>query len=80
MEEKVEVVKEFIQYNMNELKEEIINETRNYLDSQDEYYMKDIRNKMASLDFLEEFLINEDEIWDWAKNYYGEDDENEESE
>lgn len=72
MDKKVSVIKDFIQSKVSEIREDIIKATRNYLDCNEDYYIKEVRNKMAALDYLETFLIDEYAIWDWTEEYYGE--------
>ncbi|CEQ01584.1 Uncharacterised protein [[Clostridium] sordellii] len=71
MDKKVSVIKDFIQSKVSEIRGDIIKATRNYLDCNEDYYIKEVRNKMAALDYLETFLIDEYAIWDWAEEYYG---------
>lgn len=77
MDQKVSAIEDFIQSKVSEITEDIIKATRNYLDSNEDYYIKEVRNNMAALDYLEKFLIDEYAIWDWAEEYYKTEDDEE---
>lgn len=78
MKEKVSTIRDFASSKVFDLTNDIISLVREYLHEPSDYTIGEIRKKMSQLDFMENYTIDDDIIWNWAENYYGmEEDEDE---
>lgn len=71
MRNKVDAIRDFTKSKAFDIKEEIISILRNQLYEPSDDFLKVIKEKMSLLDFLENYTMDDDTIWDWAYSYYG---------
>lgn len=67
---KVDAIIDFANYQTNKLELDIVNMVRNNLDNLNDI-KHELKKKITELDFIE-IYIGEDEVYDWAENYYSE--------
>lgn len=67
---KVDAIIDFANYQTNKLELDIVNMVRNNLDNLNDI-KHELEKKITELDFIE-IYIGEDEVYEWAENYYSE--------